>query len=569
MIKFIKKFGNKFVITFYSIILLNIISSLFEIISLTSIPILFSIISDNSFEFIENQSLRSFLNNFIINLSKEKLIILTLIIIMSIFIIKGIILIINFIIEGGLKKIFQKNINYRLFEYYLNLDYLEIQKIQSSLILRNFNSELSMCFQYINAVMNMVREVMLLIIILVALIVFNFKITFFVLIILVTAFSLFYFLFQRKIKIYAFKMQSYRSKYIENISQAFGSVKETKIYKLESFFKKFFSNTVSKLNDFDFKINLVRRLPRIYLEIISVSVILGLIYYSFIIEKQNFENVIISLSFYVVCFIRIIPSLTQLNMLLTQVKQANPSYELIKKFFENKPFKKSNIEIKTKNKFLLKDKIEVCNLNFSYDTKKIIFKNANIIIRANSISGIYGSSGSGKSTLINIICGLIKIDNNIFLDSKELQKNLEEWQNSIAYIPQEIFLIDDTIYNNVALGLDEKTFDINKIKKSLKNSQLDDHIIEENKIVGEGGKLLSGGQKQRIGIARALYRDKNVLIFDEPTNHLDSNNSENFFNIIREISKDKTIIIVTHNIEHKKYFDYIYKLEKNLILSEK
>ena len=106
MIKFLKKFGNKFEIVFYLVIFLNIITSLLEIVSLASIPILFSIISDNSFEFIENQSLRSFLNNFIINLSKEKLIILTLIIIMSIFIIKGIILIIIFIIEGGLKKIF-------------------------------------------------------------------------------------------------------------------------------------------------------------------------------------------------------------------------------------------------------------------------------------------------------------------------------------------------------------------------------------------------------------------------------------------------------------------------------
>lgn len=568
MVKFLKKFGNKFEIAFYLVIFLNIITSLLEIVSLASIPILFSIISDNSFEFIENQSLRSFLNNFIINLSKEQLIKLTLLIIMSIFIVKSIIKIINFIIDGGLQKKFQKSVNYRLFEHYLNLDYLEIQQIKSSLILRNFNSELNMCFQFINSVMNIVREVMLLIIILVALLLFNFKITFLVLIILSIAFLLFYFLFQRKIKIYALRIQSYRSKYIENISQSFGSIKETKIYKLESFFKKFFSNTVSKMNDFDFKINLVRRLPRIYLEIVSVSVILGLIYYSFIIKNEQFESVIISLSFYVVCFIRIIPSLTQLNILLTQIKQANPSYELIKKFFENKRFKKSNIEIKNKNKFILKDKITVNNLNFSYDSKKIIFKNANIIIRANSVTGIYGHSGSGKSTLIDIICGVIKIDSNIFLDSKELQRNLEEWQNSIAYIPQEIFLIDDSIYNNVVLGLDEKTLNINKIKKSLKNSQLDDHIIDENKIVGEGGKFLSGGQKQRIGIARALYRDKDILIFDEPTNHLDSNNSENFFKIIKQISKNKTIIVVTHNIMHKKYFDYIYKLEKNLILLE-
>ena len=188
MVKFLKKFGNKFEIAFYLVIFLNIITSLLEIVSLASIPILFSIISDNSFEFIENQSLRNFLNNFIINLSKEQLIKLTLLIIMSIFIVKSIIKIINFIIDGGLQKKFQKSVNYRLFEHYLNLDYLEIQQIKSSLILRNFNSELNMCFQFINSVMNIVREVMLLIIILVALLLFNFKITFLVLIILSIAF---------------------------------------------------------------------------------------------------------------------------------------------------------------------------------------------------------------------------------------------------------------------------------------------------------------------------------------------------------------------------------------------
>ena len=108
-----------------------------------------------------------------------------------------------------------------------------------------------------------------------------------------------------------------------------------------------------------------------------------------------------------------------------------------------------------------------------------------------------------------------------------------------------------------------------EVKNSLRVSQLDDYTIEENKNVGEGGRLLSGGQKQRIGIARALYRDKNILIFDEPTNHLDNINAENLLKILKQISKDKTIIIITHNIEHKKYFDYIYKIENNLIVSEK
>lgn len=570
MINLLRKFKNKFEITFYFIIFLSVISSLFEILSLASIPILFSIITENSFQFIENDSLKSLLNYLILDIKEDELIKLSLIIILIVFFIKGIVLIINFIIESDLKRKFAKVINLRLFEHYLNLDYLEIKKIKSSFILRNFNSELNMCFQFIYSVMIIIRELILLTFILVALLIFNFKITFSVLVILAIAFALFYFVFQRKIENYALRMQSYRSKYIENISQPFGSVKETKIYKLESFFKNFFSNTVSKMNDFEFKINIIRRLPRIYLEIISVSVILMLIYYLLVAKNQPYESVIITLSFYVVCFLRIIPCLTQLNVLLTQLKQATPSYELIKEFFEKKNYNSQKSYKKASElKFILKDKIEIDDLNFSYDLKKNIFQSAKIKIKANSVTGIYGESGSGKSTLIDIICGTIKTNSKIRLDNDDLSSNLEIWQNSIAYIPQEIFLIDDNIFNNVTLGLDKKDLDLEEVKNSLRVSQLDDYTIEENKNVGEGGRLLSGGQKQRIGIARALYRDKNILIFDEPTNHLDNINAENLLKILKQISKDKTIIIITHNIEHKKYFDYIYKIENNLIVSEK
>lgn len=570
MINLLRKFKNKFEITFYFIIFLSVISSLFEILSLASIPILFSIITENSFQYIENDNLKSLLNYLILDIKGDELIKLSLTIILIVFFIKGIVLIINFIIEGDLKRKFAKIINLRLFEHYLNLDYLEIKKIKSAFILRNFNSELNMCFQFIYSVMIIIRELILLTFILVALLIFNFKITFSVLIILVIAFALFYFVFQRKIENYALRIQSYRSKYIENISQPFGSVKETKIYKLESFFKNFFSNTVSKMNDFEFKINIIRRLPRIYLEIISVSVILMLIYYLLVVKNQPYESVIITLSFYVVCFLRIIPCLTQLNVQLTQLKQATPSYELIKEFFERKNYTLQKSHKKaSKLKFILKDKIEISNLSFSYDLKKNIFQSAKIKIKANSVTGIYGESGSGKSTLVDIICGTIKTKSKIRLDNDDLLSNLELWQNSIAYIPQEIFLIDDNIFNNVTLGLDKKDLDLEEVKNSLRISQLDDYTIEENKNVGEGGRLLSGGQKQRIGIARALYRDKNILIFDEPTNHLDNINAENLLKILKQISKNKTIIIITHNIEHKKYFDYIYKIENNLIVSEK
>ena len=219
-----------------------------------------------------------------------------------------------------------------------------------------------------------------------------------------------------------------------------------------------------------------------------------------------------------------------------------------------------------KNDLNFKKQIKIENLNFDIQNKNII-KNLNLEIKKNSLVGIYGSTGSGKSTLIDLIMGLrkpktgnIKIDNINLADIDQ-----EQWRNEISYVPQEIFLLNTTIENNIIFNLNKKE-NTNRVKlqEIIENVQLKEFVnskIEKiDYITGENGMFLSGGQKQRIGLARALYKNHTILILDEATSALDSNTEEKILQYLSELKKDRTIIFVTHKKELSKYFDHSFDL---------
>ena len=571
MYNFIKSLSDKILILVKFFIFFSVIASFLEIMSLASIPILFTLLADINPETVDSEILKRLYVAVLNLIPKDELVAFALIFMLGIFFIKSFFLAITYYLEALIEKRISIKMSENLFLYYLNLTYLDIKKVSSTSLIRNFNSEITLSFQNIKSFILVTRELILFSFIITALFLFNFNITFYVIIILGLALLIFYIIFQRKIKSYAISLQEYRLNILDILSQTFGSVKETKIYKLEKFYKKTFEKILDKTYSINLLINLIRRIPRLYLEILAVIFIISLVYYFSIIEKKDFSSVVAILSFYIVCLIRLTPCLTQLNMLLTQIKQSSPSFQYIKNmlinFNDNNNF--SDSENKSIKNIKLKKELIIKNLKFSYDEKNEIFDNVNLKIKANSLSGFYGQSGSGKSTLIDIICGIIKVEKGqITIDNKSIYENLDEWQNSIAYIPQDIYLFNDTVFSNVTLGIDKSKVKIDEIKGSLRLAQVDENLIDQNKFVGEKGNLLSGGQKQRVGIARALYRKKNVLIFDEPTSNLDKENSSKFLKTLKDLSVSKTIIIITHNSEFKKYFDNIFHIEDKLIVNK-
>jgi ABC-type bacteriocin/lantibiotic exporter with double-glycine peptidase domain len=223
----------------------------------------------------------------------------------------------------------------------------------------------------------------------------------------------------------------------------------------------------------------------------------------------------------------------------------------------------------TKKSINFSKKIRIKNLDFQYpESEKRILNNISLNINYGSVIGIVGQSGVGKTTLINLVLGLIKpISGDILVDDKSIFKNLRGWQNEIGYVPQNIFLFDDTIKKNIAFELTENKIDNQKIIKSIQDSQLEKLINEApqgiDTKIGEFGDRLSGGQKQRVGIARALYTNPKVLIMDESTNSLDVTTEKKIVEELFQLRGKITIIIIAHRTTIFEKCDKIFRLNSN------
>jgi len=230
------------------------------------------------------------------------------------------------------------------------------------------------------------------------------------------------------------------------------------------------------------------------------------------------------------------------------------------------------------------DKLNITNLSFSYPgVEKPTLNNINLQIESNKTIGLVGSTGSGKTTLVDVFLGLLNpTSGNISVDGEELTaKNIKSWQKNVGYVPQDIYLVDDTIESNIAFG--ERVIDFDKVKKAAITSELDEFIKTlpngYKTIVGERGVRLSGGQKQRIGIARALYHNPKILVLDEATSSLDGETESYIIKAINNLSHKKTILMIAHRVSTLKSCDMIYVMEsgkivasdtyKNLLLSNK
>jgi ABC-type multidrug transport system fused ATPase/permease subunit len=230
-------------------------------------------------------------------------------------------------------------------------------------------------------------------------------------------------------------------------------------------------------------------------------------------------------------------------------------------------------EVQEKENIKFQGMLEIKNLSFEYNTEQRKTKVLNDIsfrINKGELIGIVGPSGSGKSTLIDIILGLIKpTSGTLFVDGKDYRVNIREWQNLIGYVPQTIYLIDDTLKKNIAFGVAETCINEEAIFQSLKSAQLDEFVktlldgLET--LVGERGVLISGGQRQRIAIARALYNDPEILILDEATSALDETTEAGVMDAVNALHRKKTVIMVTHKPSILSKCDKIYYLENGYL----
>jgi len=356
------------------------------------------------------------------------------------------------------------------------------------------------------------------------------------------------------------------------LSEAFGASKEIKVSMLEQFYIKKFSNSAKSFAQTTASSQIISFLPRFVLEAIAFGGIILLILY-LMIHTGNFNDALPIISLYVFAGYRLIPAIQSIYVSLSSLAFVSPSLD--KLYNDIKKLKSSNLD-KDQDILPLKKTITLKNINFNYpNTSRKSLTNINLVIPIKSTVGVIGATGSGKTTIIDIILGLLEaqkgtleIDNQIIT-----KKNLKAWQRSIGYVPQNIYLSDDTVAANIAFGVEPKDINQKNLEKVSKIASLDEFVINElpnqyNTIIGERGIRLSGGQRQRIGIARALYKAPKVLILDEATSALDNQTEQAVMNSINNLSKDITIILIAHRLNTVKNCDVIFKFDKGQLVDQ-
>ena len=344
--------------------------------------------------------------------------------------------------------------------------------------------------------------------------------------------------------------------------EGLGGIKDLIILGKISYFKDEFSDKnyiKARLNSNQAT---VAQLPRFYLEFISI---VGLVSFIVLLLVQGKEttSLITTLGLFVAGTFRIIPSLNRIIGSTQTMKYYMPSIDIIfKEINESNKFVMDN-NISTKYNF--KNEIEFKSVHFIFDKDLEILNGINLKIKKGQTIGFIGESGSGKSTLIDLIIGLQKpTSGEILIDGFSGVQISQSWRNIIGYVSQTIYLTDDSIKNNIALGVSENKIDEARIIELVKQVQLEKFICNLkfgiNTKVGERGVQLSGGQRQRIGIARALYNDPHFLIFDEATSALDLETEEEVMESINKLKENKTIIMIAHRISTLSKADVIYEI---------
>mgnify|MGYP005632771507 FL=1 len=355
-----------------------------------------------------------------------------------------------------------------------------------------------------------------------------------------------------------------KSEMIKSLNETFGAILEVKSFKKEKQFTEKFENFTNIIKDIKIKVSILGFVPKLLFEILGIF----LISVFFLILSQKIENIneiLPIVVLFVFAFTKIIPLVNKILTNAQRIKYSQPLLNEIYGVLIN--FIKKNNSYSQSFSFI--DKINMSNVDFEYVKNNLILKNINLTIKKNRFVVIMGASGSGKSTLLKLILGLLDpTKGKVLVDNQPVINNPNKWQEKINFVPQDVFILDDSLKNNITLEITEKQIDFDKLESAIDASNLRSFVNSlsagYNTILGDKGSRISGGQKQRIGIARAMYANSEVIILDESTSSLDEKSQNEILTKLNQL-KNKTVIFITHDSKIKKYCDEIYLLKNNTL----
>lgn len=459
---------------------------------------------------------------------------------------------------------FKKKISSNLLKTYLSNDYKFFKSNNSSRLIRNVTHGVEMVSLFLMQFLKISLDSILLIFIFLFLLLYNYKITLIAFLILLLISISYFFVLKDKLLDLGIKRQIFLGKKLQYFQESIENIKWIKISNKENFFLQKFNIQNDNIAKSSITSDFLKNLPRFFLEVLGIFFI-SIILLNYFHNHLNGQNKVFEiLAVFLAAIYRLMPSVSRIMSGIQNLKNTYPEVITL-----SSEIKKTYPLPVSFSKVHFNKEIKIKINNFFYDQeKKFILKDIFFKINKNEKIGIIGSSGSGKSTLIDLILGIVEIqDGQVEVDNQLIKKdNLNEWHKLIGYVPQKITIIEDSIKNNILFGSlinqeleGELKILINQI--NLKKF-VDSQINGIDSLISEKGLNISGGEMQRIAICRALLRKPQIIILDEATSALDTDNENQIINYLN-ILKNKTIIFVSHRMSTLKYCDKIYKLEDN------
>ena len=456
----------------------------------------------------------------------------------------------------------QKKMSQKIFKNIINVEYLEYLKLKSSSITRILNSDLiRINNQFISPIISTLNEFLL--ILSISLLIINYDVFLGISTLIFSLVTIYIFLLSinKKLKLYSVESMSFATKMIKHILESHKSYITLSFFDVKHNFNRKFNFILEKYVRYGFKTIFLIKLPKNLFELIifiALSLLIFVLYFS-----NQTELIVEYIGILSVATFKLIPSLNKLSTSLQAIQYLSKPFSEILRLLNFKNLVNNGF-LKIRNINSMKYE----NLSFSYNNKKIILKN-NLNILKNDFIGIIGESGSGKTTLVYILSGLIHNENTqIKVDNTKIESH--NLRKLYSIVQQETTILDQNIYENIALDFDLKQINKKKIEDLLKQVNLYETFKEKlEEPLGENGNKISGGQKQRIGIARALYFNKKVLILDESTNSLDKMNQKSIIDLLVKLRKKIIIIFISHNRENLDQCNRIIEVKKGEIIEVK
>ena len=554
------------------VIFIIIFSSLFDLLGLSLIGAYGAIILDSSsfWLFLSDYSFLENLNSF----NDEDLILFLGVVLLLSFLLKFIFLLLSFYQIFKFSAMQQLKLQKRLMKYLLEQDYEEFIQSKTGEALASITSFTRTYEMVLSSLLQLLSNFFVVSSVILILAFVSFKSLAALFISVGLFLYLFNFLFGSKIQKYGAAFMKGVTRMTKGVSETLLGLKEIKTLNKEKFFRESFDEGAEALANSQFKLNVLSTVPRNLIEVILIAFLVSLVGIT-IYTDGDLAEVLVVLGVFVAATIRITPMISQIQVSFNNLAFGRDPISSLYKDLLTKREKSSNYNL-SKNFNAIQGKetfkeIILKGVSYSYpNSNENSLNDISIKIEKGDYLGFVGPSGAGKTTLIDVLLGLLRPSKGtIEFNGKDIQSDLQSWRAFIAYLPQEIFLIDDSIEQNILLGEEVIDGTKNKLKDSISSSMLDKFIStlpeKMETRLGDRGVRLSGGQRQRVALARAFFHEREILVLDESTSSLDAKTEDEIIQQLLSIKGQRTIISISHRIRTLKNCDRIYRLENGKI----